>query len=358
MNSISMSSYRSYQKLHPLSLLAQLISRQYSGCLRVIHGSTTWFIYFERGKFLYATTSITPFDRLDRQLQRLSSQIPALTKPLRLQMRLLFDKPADQMEPAQEYQAIGWLAEQVPLSTTQTTGLIEALAKEVFESFLSLKEGSYELIEDSPLLKLPQLCRLELRPLIESCQHQLQRQQFPNRPPASGVASLLDRSRSQPVHPTTFPNLSQPTPLPFINPLVNPADPPAQPAFDPTGAGKTYTIACIDDSPTVLNAINAYLDDHSFNVVMIDDPIKALMQVIHSKPELILLDVTMPNLDGYELCSLLRKHPHFKHTPIIMVTGKTGLIDRAKARLVGASGYLTKPFSRSDLMKVVFQHLS
>jgi CheY-like chemotaxis protein len=121
---------------------------------------------------------------------------------------------------------------------------------------------------------------------------------------------------------------------------------------------KTYTIACIDDSQTVLQAINHFLDDKSFSVVLINDPVKALMQIIRSKPDLILLDVTMPNLDGYELCSLLRKHPSFRHTPVIMVTGNTGFIDRAKAKLVGASGYLTKPFNQSDLVKMVFKHLS
>jgi twitching motility two-component system response regulator PilG len=81
------------------------------------------------------------------------------------------------------------------------------------------------------------------------------------------------------------------------------------------------------------------------------------MQILRSKPDLILLDVEMPNLDGYELCSLLRRHSSFKNTPIIMVTGRTGFIDKAKAKLVRSSGYLTKPFTRSDLLKLVFKHI-
>ncbi len=91
---------------------------------------------------------------------------------------------------------------------------------------------------------------------------------------------------------------------------------------------------------------------------MINDPVKALMQVVRSKPDMILLDVGMPNLDGYELCSLLRRHPNFKQIPIIMVTGHTGFIDRAKAKIVGASGYLTKPFTQSELVKTVFRYLN
>src|SRR5205807_825498 len=120
---------------------------------------------------------------------------------------------------------------------------------------------------------------------------------------------------------------------------------------------KLYTIACIDDSQTVLNSIKHFLDENTFSVVMINDPVKALMQILRSKPDLILLDVEMPSLDGYELCSLLRKHSAFKHTPIIMVTGRTGFIDRAKAKIVRSSGYLTKPFTQPELLKMVFKHL-
>jgi CheY-like chemotaxis protein len=81
------------------------------------------------------------------------------------------------------------------------------------------------------------------------------------------------------------------------------------------------------------------------------------MQIIRLKPDLILLDIEMPNLDGYELCSLVRKHSHFKDTPIIMITGRTGFIDKARAKLVRASGYLSKPFTQADLLKEVFQHI-
>ena len=121
---------------------------------------------------------------------------------------------------------------------------------------------------------------------------------------------------------------------------------------------KTYKIVCVDDSPAMLKELSYFLDDESFAVSTISDPIKALMQIVRLKPDLILLDVKMLGIDGYELCRLLRNHSFFKITPIIMVTGNTGIIDRVKARMVGASGYLTKPFTQSDLLKIVFRHLS
>ncbi|MBW4573705.1 MAG: response regulator [Aphanothece sp. CMT-3BRIN-NPC111] len=126
----------------------------------------------------------------------------------------------------------------------------------------------------------------------------------------------------------------------------------------PVDNHKKYTVVCVDDSPTILNEIIRFLDDKSFSVSAISEPLKALMQIVRLKPDIILLDVGMPNINGYELCRLIRNNSLFKTTPIIMVTGNTGLIDRAKAKLVGASGYLTKPFNQSELLKMVFKHIS
>ncbi len=189
-----------------------------------------------------------------------------------------------------------------------------------------------------------------------------------NHTAAAADQSELEIHSSPPSHLDSYPQTASPS-IPPLAPdwpaVVKPLTPQwftnhVQSASRPVAEVNTkkYTIACIDDSPTVLQAINSFLDDKSFSVVLISDPIKALMQIIRSRPDLILLDVTMPNLDGYELCSLLRKHPSFRGTPIVMVTGNTGFIDRAKAKLVGSSGYLTKPFTQADLIKIVFKHLS
>jgi len=107
-----------------------------------------------------------------------------------------------------------------------------------------------------------------------------------------------------------------------------------------------------------LQELNRCLEDDIFSVSTINNPVKALMQIIKIKPDLVLLDVNMAGIDGYELCRLLKNHSLFKSTPIIMVTANTGIINRVKARLVGASGYLTKPFTQSDILKIVFRHLT
>ncbi|NEO34388.1 MAG: response regulator [Symploca sp. SIO3C6] len=366
MNTISMTSYKSPQKLNPLSLLAQLSSRHANGCLQVSSGSVSWSIYLEQGKLIYACDSADPFERLDLHLRRLSRQIPTLVSAVRVQVRLIFESDLEtQSSSSPDYQAICWLVNQKYLNSAQAATLIEELAEEVIGSLLSVKEGSHRLINLDQSEELPKFCHLDLRTLVERCYEQLRRQQ--SSPSAltssSGEAAGVQRSINRQEYLAPNSNQSpleltaQKTNKPSQFSLEN-----QQPNYgnnDQNDLSKnTYSIACIDDSPTVLNAINSFLDDKSFSVVMINDPVRALMQVVRIKPDLILLDVEMPNLDGYELCSLLRKHPLFKTTPIIMVTGHTGFLDRAKAKLVRASGYLTKPFNQSELLKMVFKHLS
>ncbi|NEP63583.1 MAG: response regulator [Symploca sp. SIO2G7] len=347
-----MTSYRSSQRLNPLSLLAQLSSRQANGCLQVSSGSVMWSIYLEQGKLLYASDSVDPFERLDRHLHRLSRQIPTLVNAVRTQVRQIFESNSESNSSQNpDYQAICWLVAQEYLNSSQAATLVEAIAEEVIEAFLGIREGTYQLVDQKQVEELPQFCRLELRTLVERCYEQLRRKQSSEATSVTAKASGQNGALSK---PQTNPNQLTTT---RPSSTANNRKSPEKKEKEKTDK-KTYSVACIDDSQTVLNAINSFLDDQSFSVVMINDPVKALMQVVRMKPDLILLDVEMPNLDGYELCSLLRKHPLFKDTPIVMVTGNTGFIDRAKAKLVKASGYLTKPFNQSELLKIVFKHLS
>jgi MFS transporter, DHA3 family, macrolide efflux protein len=121
---------------------------------------------------------------------------------------------------------------------------------------------------------------------------------------------------------------------------------------------KRYKIVCIDDSPAVLCSLRAFLSDDLFSVYLIDDPIQSLIQLIKIKPDMVILDINMPRLDGYQLCSLLRHHEKFKHIPVIVITGDPKLIDLQAAQKVGVSECLVKPFDRSDLMVKLFPHLT
>ena len=366
MNSRSIVGYGATQKLHPLSFLAQLISRQVSGHFKLYSGTNSWSLFLNQGKLNFATDTDAPFDRLDRHLQDLSSEVSGLVGAVRVQLRLMFEQSPKQAPLTPDYQAISWLVEQSHLTPDQASSLIRAMAIEVIESFLGVQEGSYDLLGLDDIGEYPVLCQLDLRPIVEICQRN-RRQNLMASPSAvaSGTAVMQNSSVAAPKDvvasaPTVAQGLTETnkTTQPRSSSLSS------QPRSGIAGTSASsdahravYTIACIDDSPTVLNAIQEFLNDKSLNVVPINDPVKALMQVMRCRPDLILLDVTMPNLDGYELCSLLRRHPSFKNTPIVMVTGNTGFIDRAKAKLVRSSGYLTKPFSQSELLKMVFMHL-
>jgi twitching motility two-component system response regulator PilG len=288
------------------------------------------------------------FERLDNQLRRLSLNIPTLNSATRVQMRLMFEPANESLSiPYPDYQAICWLVEQRYISSMQAATLVDELAKEVLETFLIVKEGNYEFYSDSSWNELPKFCQLDLRLLVEYCQRQLRHRHQ--------LQLSVDVAKGSQVLPKIkpLPNEQALTNNKDIESVGNINNKPTQ----QLSKKSLYTIACIDDSQTVLNSIKLFLDENTFTVVTINDPVKALMQILRSKPDLILLDVEMPNLDGYELCSLLRRHSAFKNTPIIMVTGRTGFIDRAKAKIVRSSGYLTKPFTQSELLKIVFKHI-
>jgi twitching motility two-component system response regulator PilG len=117
----------------------------------------------------------------------------------------------------------------------------------------------------------------------------------------------------------------------------------------PTGA----LIACIDDSHTVQRQVKMVLEMSGFQVLGITDPASCLSLLVRQKPALILMDITMPEIDGYELCKMLRQSRHLRNVPIVMFTGREGLLDRMRAQLVGASEYITKPVNADILITKV-----
>ncbi|WP_017653264.1 response regulator [Fortiea contorta] len=375
MKTLPISRYRFFQKLQPLSLLKRITNKSVTGCLQVFSASGSWSLYIEEGRLIYACYSEQMFEPIYRHLQQLSQQVSTLPRGIHEQLRAIFETGIDhQAIPNPDYLAICWLVNQKYISPAQAAILIEQLSLEVLKSFLKIEEGTYEFIPESFLDDLPKFCRLNLRLLVEQCQklaHTSAKEpvsstapspQKNQTPVSQGRSSQFSRQtpppsaiKNAPAPPRTNNRATQ-----YAHKITNFSNPPdshLQVVPPQSTNKKPYTIFCIDDSPVVLSTIKSFLDEQIFSVIGVTDSLKALMAILRTKPDLILLDVAMPNLDGYELCSLLRKHSNFKNTPIIIVTGKTGLIDRAKAKMVRASGYLSKPFNQGDLLKVIFQHI-
>ena len=452
-----------FQRLCTFSLLSNLSNSGRTTNLQVANDYVTWSVYFRRGKIVFASHSVDPFERLQRHLNRLGhKKMPGLDEA---RARINIWEKAQQ----QDYLLIEqWVRENL-LKRADMAKLVEGLMLEVISSLLLVNEGYYRL-DDSKIL--PASFIIERLSILSECQVRLNAWQAlgpqinsPYQRPCLSeqakthidvppkliktlkgftsfyqMAVLCDQDELelaqtlQPYIETGDIRLYNPIPpfnkLPntfvesrkqqvlsrdtsseknglvksaltitkatstsekftdkIVSPIIAPLERvtknveiPRQNLTTPLTVvpseltveadramsnhffrghkkSQQYTIACVDDSPTVLATIKKYLDDEALSVELISNPVSALMKIIRLKPKLILLDVTMASIDGYELCRLVRNHSHFRETPIIMVTGNTGIIDRVKARLVGASGYLAKPFDQTDLLKIVFKHL-
>jgi chemotaxis family two-component system response regulator PixG len=116
-------------------------------------------------------------------------------------------------------------------------------------------------------------------------------------------------------------------------------------------------IACVDDSPLMCQTMEKILTAANYQFLGINDPLRAIAILLARKPELIFLDLVMPNANGYEICSQLRKLSFFRHTPIVILTGNDGIIDRVRAKMVGSSDFITKPVNPEMVLETIRKHL-
>ncbi len=391
-------------------------SRTRQQSLKFVGAKMTWYIYFDLGKVIYATNTLNPFERLERHLRRSSHEAPLLKDKALVQACLNFtDATLPDINLAAEYQAVSWLVSQNYITPAIATKLVMRMTQETLESFSQIDLTKYKQIVE-PLESVQAFGRIEAAALSQSIQKRIQswrslasrisspyqRPYFASEKEAKKLVSATLLQKLAPMlKGFNFHQLAvlmnkdelaiaqklygladkgaiilrDPLPpfdlLPRFVPLPSVTD---APVIDNSNistdedlgqgtvisgavAQKTWKIACIDDSAAMLGEISRFLSGDEFQVYTINDSMRALLKLTTIKPDLILMDVGMPNVDGYTLCSLIRKSSMLKETPVVMVTGNKGLIDRAKAKLVGANDYLTKPFSQTDLLNIAFRYL-
>ncbi len=405
-------------KLNPIGLLSRLVNNHSSGCLELNDETVSWKIYLQQGNLNYVFCSVQVLDQLKYYLQYLQFKqaIAALKKLPPDYLTNESDTQEKYNEQNLYSKVISWLITEQHINPSQGLQLIEYITKDALQYCIWLNnKGVYlwhnqeqapfwirEQFNKSLSLNLAKCLSLEQTRLKQwqSCSPKLlsvhQRPYFSpaweQKPlPASGSLShktlktlsqalkgstsirqlslLLQKDElyvAQVLSPyidgeiivlrdaqtplTKLPNIPRIKPISLHSPPVN--------AQKVKNAGvKIWKIVCIDDSPTVLQEIKRFLARDRFEVTVIDDPVQSVSLIFRIKPDLILLDITMPRINGYKLCSLLRGSEPYHHTPIIMVTGNTGLIDKARAKLAGATDYLTKPFNQQELMKLIEKHL-
>ncbi len=378
----------------PVQTLKDIALRHEDGYLQAFNNEMVWRIYFRNGKLQYASSSFQSLATLDYHfrcvgINNFTTANQSLTKTG------LMIRSEDWLQPGSRNPIITWFHHHGYLNVIEFTQLLENLTKEAIESFLWLTEGHYQWTQGQASTSGETILepRLELEDLLNHFQNRMQQwQKFGNLIKSPHQRPYLFSKGSQ---DTSSPDLIKLSKLlrgmsirqlalmlnqdelkianllyPFIKRgEVYLHDPqkvyqklpsiphiPLRPIQE-EAATKVFKIACVDDSPTILNEMHRFLNHDEYEVTKIDDPVKAASALFRLKPDLILMDITMPEINGYKLCSLLRNSVALRETPIVMVTGRSGLIDKARAKVAGATDYLVKPFTRGSLLAVVEKYL-
>ena len=127
--------------------------------------------------------------------------------------------------------------------------------------------------------------------------------------------------------------------------------------MDSSAIPRTATkVLVIDDSNTIRRSAEIFLKQGGHEVVLAEDGFDALAKLSDYQPDLVFCDILMPRLDGYQTCAIIKRNPQFASVPVIMLSSKDGLFDKARGRMVGSQDYLTKPFTKDQLLQAVRQH--
>ena len=119
---------------------------------------------------------------------------------------------------------------------------------------------------------------------------------------------------------------------------------------------KGVKVMVIDDSNTIRRSAEIFLNQAGCEVILAQDGFDALSKITDHQPDVVFVDIMMPRLDGYQTCSLIKRNAKYRSTPVIMLSSKDGLFDRARGRMVGSDEYLTKPFTKDTLLTAVREH--
>ncbi|MCJ2541647.1 response regulator [Thermostichus vulcanus] len=334
--------------------------------------SAYWFVFFLNGRIIYASDTEGNITRLRDYLHRF--KVEAALDQIQIPHKAAVNAP--------EYNRLWALLENHKLNPNQGKQILLSMVREVLFDLLSLHHGSFIFEAGSPLA--PQLTTFPVTPLLTEIVTQVQEWkklypyiQTPNQAPtilnptplqqnlpapvfkalsewSNGKTSIRQMGRylgrdTLTVAKAIYPYVRQGA-IQLSEPILIAEPKPSRPL---SLSGKPSHILCIDDSMAIQKNVEFILQNEGYQVTTIGNPLKALGQVFLLNPDMILCDVAMPKLDGYELCAMLRKSSQFRQTPMIMLTGKDGFTDRIKARMAGANEFLSKPFSEKELLTIV-----
>ncbi|MGF1481801.1 MAG: response regulator [Cyanophyceae cyanobacterium] len=374
---------REFTAAKQIGLFATLKQPPFSGQLVLKAQQVRWDFYLYLGRIIYATGGPHTVRRWRRNLvtvcpQLLSADIQADLASLSVQ------------DPHfAEYQLLCLWVEQQKITKKQAAKIIWSTVVEVLfdvtqatEIVCELKPSRYQAA--SLTLINPEQAVAEAKELWQAWQDAKLADRSPNLAPVIVRAEQLKQKTSE----QAYQNLSQLldgqqslrdiavrmkrdvlsvtrsllryfelglvklVPVGDLPPAIKPPqEPPA------SSQARQALIACIDDSPAVCDAMKRIITQAGHQFLGINDPLRAIATLLARKPDLIFLDLVMPNANGYEICSQLRKMSFFRQTPIVILTGNDGIIDRARAKMVGSSDFLGKPVRQEVLIGVIDKYL-
>jgi twitching motility two-component system response regulator PilG len=353
----------------PAKVLQGLVKKQISGRLTIYDpndDSVQWRVYIGNGKIHYATSLIGQRERFAYLLKQ---YLPSLPTP-------------SPDEFTSDYHSIYQILESKQLSMREVRQLLFRVTQEACIHSLALPRAAVQF--DKKLGLDPLLLSVAINPVILPIRARIRawvqlRSEISSpfqRPYIENPDEITDMSWIDSREYEIFKSIknaleqnlclyevaarSNKTTLElakFLQPFVkagvvrmNPYQPPQQ--------DERPIIACIDDSKAIQRIVKLTLEASGFRVIGLEEPAQALTTLVRSKPALVLMDINMPGIDGYELCRMFQQSTLLRDIPIIMLTGRDGIIDRIRARMVGAVNYISKPFHPHELVSLVQSKLS
>jgi two-component system, chemotaxis family, response regulator PixG len=369
--------------------LMVLRREQFTGHLQVRgQNNSPWRIYVQAGQILYPTGGAHSVRRWRRRLFQTAPELTeAMVQTLINQLQQT-QVPQEQMRLCGEYELLSQLLAKRYLADGQVQQIIQAILNEIFIDILRQKEIGCKFYPGEPID--PPLALFDPQKLGQQQQQEWQQWSDANLSDygldqAPIIISQADLKAA--TSATAYVNLvkllngnqsfwdlaakMQRSVLDILHSLVphlqtgvigvqEIADQP--PLFtpiiqSPAPLKQQPLIACVDDSLAMCQTVEQMVTGAGYRFLAISEAVRAIPQLLAKRPHLILLDLRMPVTNGYEICSQLRRLSTFKTTPIIILTGSDGIIDRSRARLVGATDYLNKNISPEQLLATLEQYL-
>ncbi len=354
--------------------------------------NTKWVFYFYLGRIVYATGGIHPVRRWRRQVAECFPQVPSHLGALQAELTSIV---VENEQSCWEYEIVCIWVEQQKVTLEQAAKMIRSIIVEVLFDVTQAMQVTCELKTDQSLLST-RLVLIDAEQVIVEAQKLWQAWQgakiadrFPDMAPIIAQPEQLQQKTSTQVYNTlsqlldgqqTLRDLAvrmkrdlltvTRSLLPYIQEgLVKLVEIPDVNLPIPGGSGNILStssasghnhkalIACVDDSPLICQTMEKIITQGGYQFVGVNDAMRAIAIMLARKPDLIFLDLIMPNTNGYEICTQLRKLTFFRHTPIVILTGNDGIIDRVRAKMVGSTDFLSKPVQAEVVLEVIRKYL-